>query len=852
MNSVESGLQARKLSNHSDRPLDGIRVIDFGQYIAGPLAAMLLADQGAEVIRVEPPGGPFYNTPANAVFNRGKQRIHLDLKSRDDLKIARDLIGTADVVIENFRPNVMARLGLGAEGMCGRNPRLIYLSLPGFSAADREMASVQAWEGVIAAATGLYTDISLTREFRRDPPVYTALPMASLYAAVHGVSAVVLALLAREDDGRGDVIEVPLASAVISGLSAIVTEIEDKPKRYGDPTFQEMDRSSFSAGDDLAKVLAEYGNPLYTNYRCADNRLYFVCSDAHRKISEAALRTLGLWEELVRAGLPMDDPFRPVTEWEDGANLFSSNGLPLTWRQRIRTKMADAFRAHPGKVWESRFGKAGAAGAVQQTTEEWIRSEHALASGLVVEVEDGQYGPMKQFGPQVWFPDGEKPPAPSPVRDLNGGDLEALISMTHDKSSVEEGTTSGNAPRRILEGIRVLDLCNVLAGPTTGAQLARFGADVIKIDSPSPCFDPFCTIYYALDIGRGKRSMLLDLKTEMGQKAFERLLKRTDIVVYNGTNAGLHRLGLDPQRLHKLNSELILVQISAFGGPGSGPMTNYVGYDDTTQAATGIMARFGTLDDPEEHCNASTVDSLTGFTGVFASALALFRRRRLKKGAHVATSLAAVAQLAQSPYFYDFDGREPWNEPNGRRAVGENALYRIYETADEWLFLGARPSQLNHLAEALEQPAIAAAGSDLGDEELNRILEHRLRQLPASDWIKRLRPVGIGAEAVQTLKQVRETHLAVDGIDEIDLNGESILLIRYPSHPSGRWVDLIAPNWIRMKNSLINETAPASKFGRHTRAVLEEHGYAPAEIEELISSGVAAESWSNTDEYLPG
>src|SRR5437868_238784 len=127
--------------------LDGIRVIDFGQYVAGPLAAMLLADQGADVVRVDPPGGPRYDTPANATWNRGKRSIVLDLKDPAGNETARRLIETADVVVENFRPGVMDRLGLGPEVMTAANPRLIYCSMPGF-ASDDPRAGVAAWEGV--------------------------------------------------------------------------------------------------------------------------------------------------------------------------------------------------------------------------------------------------------------------------------------------------------------------------------------------------------------------------------------------------------------------------------------------------------------------------------------------------------------------------------------------------------------------------------------------------------------------------------------------------------------------------------------------------------------------------------
>ena len=105
--------------------LEGIRVVDFGQYIAGPLAAMLLGDQGAEVVRIDPPGGPRFATPANATWNRGKRSIVLDLKKAADRAAARGLIDSADVLIENFRPGCMARLGLGATEAGARNPRLI-------------------------------------------------------------------------------------------------------------------------------------------------------------------------------------------------------------------------------------------------------------------------------------------------------------------------------------------------------------------------------------------------------------------------------------------------------------------------------------------------------------------------------------------------------------------------------------------------------------------------------------------------------------------------------------------------------------------------------------------------------
>ena len=180
--------------------LDGIRVIDFGQYVAGPLVGMLLADQGADVIKVDPPGGARLKTPANATWNRGKRNIHLDLKDPGDVDTARRLVATADVVVENFRPGVMRRLRLGPEEMCNAHPQLVYCSIPGF-ANDDPRANVKAFEGVVGAASATY----IPRGEGPDPsqPVYTAIPIASSYAAFQAAVAITMALNARERDGLG-------------------------------------------------------------------------------------------------------------------------------------------------------------------------------------------------------------------------------------------------------------------------------------------------------------------------------------------------------------------------------------------------------------------------------------------------------------------------------------------------------------------------------------------------------------------------------------------------------------------------------------------------------------------------
>jgi crotonobetainyl-CoA:carnitine CoA-transferase CaiB-like acyl-CoA transferase len=106
-------------------PLSDLRVIDFSQYLAGPLVAMQLADLGADVVRVDPPGGPRWQHPANAVLQRGKRSIVLDLTDPADRATAQRLVDAADVVVESWRPGVADRLGVGPEKSLARNPRLV-------------------------------------------------------------------------------------------------------------------------------------------------------------------------------------------------------------------------------------------------------------------------------------------------------------------------------------------------------------------------------------------------------------------------------------------------------------------------------------------------------------------------------------------------------------------------------------------------------------------------------------------------------------------------------------------------------------------------------------------------------
>ena len=242
-------------------------------------------------------------------------------------------------------------------------------------------------------------------------------------------------------------------------------------------------------------------------------------------------------------------------------------------------------------------------------------------------------------------------------------------------------------------------MSNVIAGPTVGSLLARFGAECLKVDMPYPGHDPGLSVMYAIGCNRGKRSVLLDVAGPEGRSVLRRLVAKSDVVVFNGSSQQLRRLGLDADSLADVNPSVVLCRISAYGGPRVGPRSDNLGYDECAQAITGIAVRNGggALATAEETSTVGLLDNLCGCLGAYAVLLGLMERSHRTGPVEVGTSLVSAAHLVQLPYVYDYEGRSPFDEPSGPDAMGEHALYRLYRASDGWLFLGAKREQLASL-----------------------------------------------------------------------------------------------------------------------------------------------------------
>ncbi|MBV9579065.1 MAG: CoA transferase, partial [Chloroflexi bacterium] len=676
-----------------------------------------------------------------------------NLKDAADRATATALVESADVVVENFRPGVMARLGLSAEALCRRLPRLIYCSIPGF-ASDDPRRDVPAWEGVVGAATDTYArlDQIVTPAENEDParPVFTALPLASNFAALHAATAIVMALIARERDGVGQRIEVPMFDAMFELIGANGISVD---------------------GD----------------YRMARSRgsRTFVCADGRRILCNATStpRFQRWFAEASGAAEP-------------SAALFLTRS---------------AFE------WETAINGAGAPTAMVRTASEWLGNAHARGRGTVCRVDDPELGPTWMAGVQVHLSDSPGAIAPRHVADADHAAItsrlaasalsnnsvntvgdsasvddlpsEASQSVTSvgDQTSVADGTVASDGP---LAGIRVLDLTQVVAGPCTGRILVEYGAEVIKINAAQPdsLTSAFSLSRRPTDPGnqqhehlnRGKQTLLLDLHAPAGREIMDALLARTDVLMQNFAFGQAQRYGMGYDQVHERWPQLVYFSLSAYGY--GGPMQAYRGFEGNAQAAVGLMDRFGG-DGPPLGQPYLLDDYGTGIRGAFAIGLGIYHRLRSGRGQHINISLVETATCHSAAFLLEYAGSVN-SEPRGLQSRGSGPLQRLYRASDAWFFLGSdSPERLRAVAELADLAGLEPAA-------LEAALEDRLATATVAEWTGRLLTAGIGAQRVARLEDLMQDPWArahglsvvqdIEGVGEMTMPGVAARMSRTP------------------------------------------------------------------------
>jgi crotonobetainyl-CoA:carnitine CoA-transferase CaiB-like acyl-CoA transferase len=257
------------------------------------------------------------------------------------------------------------------------------------------------------------------------------------------------------------------------------------------------------------------------------------------------------------------------------------------------------------------------------------------------------------------------------------------------------------------------------------------------------------------------------------------------------------------------------------------------------------MTRFGGgPETPEEHAHFGTIDALTGYCACVALGAALERLRLTGKGGIARASLAAAGEMIQTQFMYDYDGRPAFDEPSGREVHGWGPFYRCYAASDRWMFFAAPTERDTALARVPELSDLAGSAADI-----EAALSSRFAQRPAAHWARAFAGSSAGVTPLGSLHGTRDAGLQLESEGAIDIRKATFRAVRHDRHPMGRWVDLVAPNAVRPGKAKITIPGPAPKYGQQTREILAGLGYGEDEIQSMIDTSAAAESWS--DKYLP-
>jgi crotonobetainyl-CoA:carnitine CoA-transferase CaiB-like acyl-CoA transferase len=400
---------------------------------------------------------------------------------------------------------------------------------------------------------------------------------------------------------------------------------------------------------------------------------------------------------------------------------------------------------------------------------------------------------------------------------------------------------SGEPDSGPLEGVKVLELGHVMAGPVCGMMLADMGADVIKLEKTAGGDDSRRMVpprikdesAAFLILNRNKRGIAVDLKSVKGIGIVKKLIERVDILIENFRLGTMERLGLDYPTIQKLNPKLVYCSLSGFGR--TGPYASRGGFDLVAQGMSGLMSITGQRHDQTPIKVGPPVTDITaGILGAMGVLAAYTHRLKTGKGQLVDTSLfeAGIVQTYFHSATFLATGEPP--VPIGSAHV-MNAPYQAFPTADGWITVGAA-NQANwlRLVEVIEAPELMKDKrfSENADrmahvDELSKELENYFRRRTSSDWLNRFEKAGLPAGPIYNIKEVLE--------DQQTRARE--MLIELPHKTIGRIKAIGAPVKFSQTPCTVRRGAPV--LGEHTAEILTEIGFTAEQIEGLRAEGVA-------------
>ncbi len=756
--------------------LSGIRILDLSAHRAGQMAARLLAEAGADVIKVEPPGGDAARSePGYIVSNRSKRSVVLDLHSDDERAALTRLLAGADVLIHDLGPARAAACGLD-DASLKVHPQLVVCGIRPFPVGHPDVDARHS-ESLMSAKVGFFDEqMAMTR---RDGPVYMRAPVATMSTWYLAAAGIVARLIARRRDGAGGVAHTSLLQGYLVSMGILWSRAQ-----FPDEAFARS----------LTKNNASSGGAGVPRYRCADNKwMYCMGSAEILPAMQAILKEMGV-------------PLPPGTDQRRPSDTgWAGVGEPA----RI-----EAFTKRNRTDWLRDMWAVGIPAAPCLNAGEVLFDEEAVLNEYVLEVDDPRYGRTRQAGrPFVTSPP-QQIYSPAPAV---GKHTAEVLEEDWSPRFVARGKASGRPP---LEGCKVLDFGQFLSSPTAPMLMAHLGADVIKIEptvgdgmraTPLRPFSPGRSFGH---VNRGKRSLAADLKDGSTRPLIENMVRWADVFHHNVRYEATQRLGLDADALRQINPRLVYCHTSAYGHTGS--RAGWPGFDPLMQGYAGWSVEGAGTGNPPMWHRTGFIDFQCGLASLVATLLALYHRLGTGEGQFVSASLLGGAIQSMSDVFVLPDGSLSPVPKLDANQTGLSPFDRIYQCSDRyWIAVLAETER--------EQQALLDAFGAKGVDEL----EELIGRYSQDHALYKADQAGVAAVTVQ-----------LNGKDlfyESRANLEAGLTVKNRHAVFG---ELEQPGlyWYMAETALITGPAPPA-IGEHTREICRQFGLSDETYAALEAAG---------------
>ncbi|MFH1466347.1 MAG: CoA transferase [Pseudomonadota bacterium] len=598
--SLETQQEARSLV------LAGLRVVELGRGLAAPVAGMVLAEQGAEVVRVVDPARPPLDPVLDALLARGKGELQLELGRPEAREQLRRLVARADVLLDDLPPGALAGLGLDPEGLrTGPNPGLISCSIPAFAPGDpRE--GLPDYEVIVAALGYLF-------EKPIGAPQVHDFPLGSVLAALFASNAVMAALIARPRTGRGQHVSAARVHADIFAQVVLVLMNTGIPRGF--------------------LPLKMVGTPFMGSWKCHDGRYIYlhISLPAHNARILEILEEHGYRDEV--------QELRGILSEETMRDPSQVKSIPEA--KAIKAVYERIFLTRPAMEWEQVLGGELCCIAVR-SVEEWIPASIEAGMADAGSVDDPVFGELLVPGASVTVE--EHPPRIAPRAAVEAGPLLARWEAEAGVHGPVPGRPLEPGLHHPLQGLRVADLSRVIAGPCAARILAELGAEVLSIQQPTR-LDWALTFH--LLFNAGKTSCNVDFSDDEGKRKLWALLEhfQPHAFIQNYRHLDLARtIGVGPEQVRAHFPNIAYTHLNAYGNLGI--WRDRPGFEQVVQAVSGIQMTYGRGGKPKL-LPSPVIDIGSGLLGAFATQLGLYQQQRTGESLLCTTHLTRTAVLFQ-------------------------------------------------------------------------------------------------------------------------------------------------------------------------------------------------------------